>query len=351
MKFTVAREGIAPQLEAAARIAAKGDLVTLKHDGKMLKVLADGNDITLTARIPCAGEAGEVTLPGRLLSDWVKRLDGVLEFRLEQKSLSVGGAKIATQQEGRPIKDYAPGSVVVPGEPFLRALRRAKTAASWEEIGRPVLTGVNFSEHGLWGSDGARASMVPPGFVPELVAGIQSAVLTTAIVPVRAVNEVLKLMGDISIGQDGTTIHFSTDAVTIVSPTIEGQFPALYKVLPTSWEFKYVCNIAPLVAAVERVSLFARRYSRAAPVIRWEFASGKILLHGEGEMGSADVEVEAKGDAGVNVTSHFNAEFLLDGLRTQEGKEVEISYAGALKPMLLTSVGYTYVILPMQVPK
>ena len=122
-------------------------------------------------------------------------------------------------------------------------------------------------------TDGHRLARVEAP-APEGAAGIPG-----VIVPRKAVNEVLKLLEDLS--QD-VTIEISTAKarfqfgdVVLTTKLIDGTFPDYARVIPTGNDKRLVVDKEPFKRAVDRVATLSSERGRA---IKLAIADGKLTL-------------------------------------------------------------------------
>jgi len=178
-----------------------------------------------------------------------------------------------------------------------------------------------------------------------------------ALLPRKAMSEIQKLASDDSAGAvdfSGNENHlfFRVDKRLLLSRKLTGNFPDYDRVLPKEHPHTLILQRDEMRAAIERVSQFADERSRS---IRVKLAKGELKVHSSiSETGESEETIPVE-YSGPDVEIGFNAQYLLDFLRTAETSEVEFYFkdansAGELRPHegQPESV-YRYVVMPMRI--
>ncbi len=178
-----------------------------------------------------------------------------------------------------------------------------------------------------------------------------------ALLPKKAMSELQKLASDDSSKQiefSGNENHlfFRIDKRLLLSRKLTGNFPDYERVLPKEHPHKLVIQRDELKASIERVSQFADERSRA---IRIQIVKGELKVHSSvSETGESEETIPVEYD-GELVEIGFNAQYLLDFLRSVDGNEVEFCFkdsnsAGELRPHTgAPGTVYRYVVMPMRI--
>ncbi len=195
----------------------------------------------------------------------------------------------------------------------------------------------------------------------------------SAIVPSRAMNELLRIIGndegEVVVTLSGNQIQFQIDSgktegkgddkaemgskTTLISRLIDGQFPNYERVIPAQATKTLTVERAPLAAAVKRASIVARD-SASRVVLRTTEDGDKLTITAEsGSVGNAyeEVEVAREGDASP-VEIAFNAKYLADVLNVLDTEGLHIELTEPLRPGVIRptdDADYLCVLMPMQV--
>jgi DNA polymerase-3 subunit beta len=373
MQVTCLRENLSRGLANVSRaVAARATLpvtqnVLLEGDNGQLKLTATNTEISISTWIGAQIEGeGTVTVPARMLTDFVNSLPGHtvnIEFKNDPVGVIVTCDKFNGTINGIASEEFPPiptveggASVSIPADTFRGALERVVFAAATDDS-RPVLTGVKVELVGdkftLAAADGFRLA-VESG---KLGAPVDSEV--GVIVPAKTLAEVERLLGDgsssveLSVDTNGRSAKFRLDTSEVVTALVQGTFPDYEKLIPTSYGTKATVDLASMVQATRAASIFARDGSGIIRVIVSPSdgdASGvvKVISRAE-EVGSNENELDATVE-GEETKVAFNSKFLMDVLNVMNGDDVDLETTTPSSPGVFRSekhAGYTHVVMPM----
>ena len=192
----------------------------------------------------------------------------------------------------------------------------------------------------------------------------------SAIVPSRAMNELLRIIGndegDVVVTLSSNQIQFQIEdskgddkdaemgsKTTLISRLIEGQFPNYERVIPAQATKTLTVERAPLASAVKRAAIVARD-SASRVVLRTTEDGDRLTITAEsGSVGNAyeEVEVARTGDDSP-VEIAFNAKYLADVLNVLDTEGLHIELTEPLRPGVIRptdDADYLCVLMPMQV--
>ena len=378
MKITCLQENLSRGLAVVGRAVANRATLPVIHnvllsvDQSMLKLSATNLEIAMTTWVGAKiEEEGSITVPARLLSEFVNSLpNDPINLQLDEGSglleISSGSSKahinITDASEFPPIPTVDDGIAAEVDPLVLRsAITRVAFAAATEES-RPVLTGVELkldeSKFTMAAADGFRlavhhGALLKP--VPEEM---------SVIIPARTMNELNRLINDreepVEIlmtpakGQVMFRIRGS-DTVEIVSQLLQGTFPNYEQLIPQSYTTRAVMDLPTVLRAARTASIFARDGSN---IIRMH------LMPAEADTEPPKVEISARSEEvgdnedtvdldeieGEEGKIAFNSRYLLDVLSVLEKGKVALetttsSSPGVFKPT--DSDDYIHVVMPM----
>jgi len=339
--------------------------VLIQTDGQRLKLAATNLEIAITcwvgARIE---EEGAITVPARLLSDFVGSLPNErVDIALSRHTLHLQCLRSEARINGLDAQDFPPIPRITDGiatkitaESLAEGIEQVAFAAATEES-RPVLTGVHmeFNDDRLTmaAADGFRLGVHYTSIATPVKE--KSAV----IVPARTLNELRRFLGDeeeqveITVNQQKTQIMFTLKNIEMVSQLIQGNFPNYSQLIPQSYTTRVVVDAAEFAQSIKRASIFARDGSG---IIRFEITPGaeatpgkmKISSRAE-EVGDNVNELDVRVD-GEPVRIAFNARYLSEVLSVIEEKEVALETTTSSSPGVIRPVGndkYVHIIMPM----
>lgn len=178
-----------------------------------------------------------------------------------------------------------------------------------------------------------------------------------ALLPRKAMSEIQKLASDdsekqIEFSGNDNHLFFRIDKRLLLSRKLTGNFPDYERVLPKDQPHSIVLSRDDLKSSIERVAQFADERSRA---IRLQMLKGELKIHSSiSETGESEetLPVEYAGD---DIEIGFNAQYLLDFLRSANSSEIELRFkdansAGELRPRpTAEETAYRYVVMPMRI--
>ena len=317
-------------------------------------------------------EEGAITVPARLLSDFVNSLpteDVELALDGKSKSIKVSSDRYRADIKGIDAADFPIMPSIDSGLFFsldskdLREMIGQVAFAAASDDTRPILCGVqtlvdpDAGRITMSAADGFRLSIREAAFDSPLDGKV------SVVVPAKALGELGRAVADedgpvqVAITENQNQILFKLSSVNIISQIIDGNFPDIEKIVPTAYGTRAVVNAKALHNAVRIASFFARD---SANVVRVSFDPG-----GESEMGalkvsaqSAEVggnesEVEASIE-GEGLEIAFNARYMLDILNSLGSDQVAIEVSTPSSPGVYRPIDdteFTHVIMPMHIAK
>lgn len=341
--------------------------VLMETDQSRLKLSATNLELAITTWVGAmVEEEGAITVPARLLSDFVASLPNEkidmestprpkgVHFRCARSQAHINGADA---EEFPPIPTVDDGMTARIDPQVLRtAIGRVVFAAATEDT-RPVLTGVKLeaSEQTLTlaGADGFRlavykAPLLEP--VPEE---------THAIVPSRTLAELQRLLADqdepvdlvVTPSKSQLLVHLK--GVEIVSQLIQGTFPNYGQLVPQGFGTRAVVDLQDFNRAARAASIFARD---GGGIVRLQMvpggdAVGKMVISSRAEeTGDHEGEIDAKIE-GDEAKIAFSSRYLTEVLGAMERGEVALETTTPSSPGVVRPVGnnedYVHVVMPM----
>ncbi|MGL5830109.1 MAG: DNA polymerase III subunit beta, partial [Angustibacter sp.] len=183
---------------------------------------------------------------------------------------------------------------------------------------------------------------------------------TVALVPARTLSDTAKALGasariDLAIGALGADglIGFESGSRRTTSRLLDGEYPKVASIFPTSSEAQAIIETATLAEAVKRVALVAERNTP----VRLRFDAGSVVIEaGQGDDAQASEHLAAD-LTGENLEIAFNPTYLLDGLSALGYPYARLSFTQPTKPALLTGQSsadadpddaFQYVLMPVR---
>lgn len=366
MKIHTPKRALHDALHIVARaVASRSTLPILSHvlleaQQDRLTLTTTDLEMGMTCSIPVDVLApGAVTVPERILQDVVANLPGgEITLRADERNmLGLASGKSNYTIHGLPVEEY-PVLTAVESEmmatlpaPLLKELIRKVLFAASHDEARAVLTGC------LVQSDGQQITMVATDThrlsMRQIRVPAPNGSHFQAILPARALQEVLRLLGG---SEDRVTMtisdrqaQFEVGRTRILTRLIEGQFPAYDRVIPKGHDKRLGINRQAFYEAIRRASIVAKAESNKV-ILRCQ--DGVLAISAEtGDIGKAYEELPVRQE-GDPIEIAFNAEYLQEVFPVMESDVIELALAGPLNSGLITGADdpdFQYVAMPMQI--
>lgn len=363
MKLKVAKASLLAGLQAVQNVVGVRStlpiLANVLLKAEKTKLLLTTTDLEVSVRCEIEAEVqktGASTMPARRFASIVRELpDAAVEIEVDDKNVGTITCESSyfringlTEDEFPPIpKPEGKSSYKIEQGVFKEMLRKTAYAASTDET-RRVLNGVFLSFKAnkliMVATDGRRLALV------ERELEFPKDRETEAILPSKAVNELLHALGDegdLTIYDAGNQLAFEFGNTMIASKLIEGTYPNFRQVIPAGCQERVTVERESLLTALKRVSLVTTDKSNATKLT---FAKNKLIVTTTTpEVGEARETVPIK-YGGKEITVAFNPEFMMDPLRNLLNDEIFIELTDNLSPgVIKCDVPFLYVLMPMRI--
>jgi DNA polymerase-3 subunit beta len=362
MKLQVTQENLNRALSSVARVAnSRGTLpilanVLIKTSNNRLSLSATNLDIAITHYIGAkVGEEGSITVPARLMQDFVGSLpEGVIDLDLQETKLHVSTDQYKSVVNGIVADDFPVMPAIATGKKwslgsdvFKKALQQVVFAASNDET-RPVLTGILLQtvdgKLSMAATDSYRLAEKEFGKNKETV---------KLLIPASAMQDLLRVLGDgedqIKITHDDQQVLFQVGDIELVTRLLDGKYPDYRKLIPKSFSAEATLKRADLINVTKVSSLFARE-SAGSVTIEVDKTAGKLSIRSvASQLGENTATADAKVTGSGSIT--LNSRYLLDALGALSGEDVVFGFNGKLEPTLLrdpTVDDYRHIIMPLK---
>ncbi len=334
--------------------------ILLETNNDKLKITATDLELSVETFVDCNIEKeGSVVINSKIFGDIIRKLpNSVIEIEVTEKD---GNKYMNIQCEnsefniiGNSADDYPQLPIIVekesfklPKDIFKNAIRQTVFAASQEET-RLSLTGVLMEV-----KEGNISFVALDGFRLALrKIKVDSDLNIKMIVPARVLSEVNKIIEDnedyVEISYETGHILFNLGETTIYSKLLEGQFFNYEDIIRKDHETALTVNKRDLQNSLERASLLAKE--EKANLIILEINQSGISIKSKSEIGNVHEDIEAKVE-GDNVDIAFNANYLLEGIRTIDSEDISLNFMGNLNPCIMNPAddeNHIYLVLPVR---
>ncbi len=374
MKVSALQDNFSKGLSVVGRaVPARSTLpqashVLLKTDEGRLKLVATDLMIATTCWIGAqVEEEGDVTVPARLLTDFVttlpnERIDMTVPARGRQ--LHITCARNEATMAGMDAADFPPVPAVGDGlsltletKTLRKAISQVQFAAAADDT-RPVLTGIHTLAEGreltLAAADGFRLAVHTLPLKQEVPERVE------VIIPARALREIERLIADesepleMAINGARSQVLFKLPDVEVVATLIQGTFPNYGQLIPQSYATRTTIDMRQFLQETRIAAIFARD---GAGIVRIQLEPGEGSAAGKMTVSARAEEIgEHRGDIDVKVEGEaskiaFNSKYLQDVLQALDDvSEVALETTSPSSPGVLRPIGndrYVHVVMPM----
>ncbi len=372
MKVTCLQENLARGLGIVGRaVALRSTLPITSHvlistEHGRIKLAATNLDIALSCWIGGQiDEEGSVTVPARLLTDFVNSLPAekiAMTLAPRSRQVKLVCARNEATIGGMDADDFPPipsvegDSLEIDARTLREAISQVVFSAATDDS-RPVLTGVDLVVEGnkltLVASDGFRLA------VRHLDLKKKVTERQEVIVPSKALAELNRLLQDqedpvqMTFNAAKTQVLFRLKDVEMVAQLIQGTFPDYSRLIPKEWGSRAVVEVRDFLQETKIASIFARDGSG---IVRVTFEAGADGQPGEMTIVARAEEVgdnSGKLDAAVEGEPSkiaFNGKYLQEVLAVLDGGRVALETTGPSQPGVIRPIdndNYVHVVMPM----
>jgi DNA polymerase-3 subunit beta len=365
MRVGVTQENLSRALHAVGRIAGGRTTlpilanVLLTTDSAQLKLSATNLEVGIIQHISAKiDEAGSITIPARLLSDYITSLpptnitlstvEHKLHLEAERFNSTING--IAADEFPSIPEVKSSHTLTFDGASFKQALQRCLFSASTDDT-RPVLTAVLL--HAVKGSlyvvatDSYRLSEQqldsPKTSISED---------TTLLLPARSLGELVRILADndtLELSWDEAQAELRFGDTTLITRLIEGTYPNYRDLIPKSSEATFEIGREEFLSITKVASLFARESAGGITLSLDEAAQTINVRSIASQVGdnTSIAQAEVKGSGEVTV----NSRYLIDALGAMTSDTISFSFSGKVSPCLLQPIGkpgQLHVIMPLR---
>ncbi|MDO8496603.1 MAG: DNA polymerase III subunit beta [bacterium] len=362
MRITTNLKNLSKALTIVERVISKNSLlpilnnILLRVENGRLKISATNLEIGINYLLGAkVDEVGEIAVPARIFSDFVKNLEGdKLNLVTKNNILSINNEKYKTQILGLDPKEFPIIPKIKNDALFSISAKILKSALSivLDSMAisetRPELSGAyiqfNSNKFILAATDSFR--------LVEKIFELKQKNNLSFILPRGTVVELIRVLGelneDIQVRYGDNQISFSTDDLELVSRLIDGNYPDYKKVIPEKYISKVLVKKDELEKNIRLAGLFSSSIA-------------DVNLNCDGKTTTITAKNADKGDIQIVVESllknepfniSLNHYYLLDGLKIIPTEHVVIEYTGPGSPLVIRpendNKDLTYLIMPLK---
>jgi DNA polymerase-3 subunit beta len=333
------------------------------------KIRLASTDLEIAVKSHIKGEIikeGEITIQSKRFADIIRELpsDSQIEITTDESNqINITTEKTKFNLTGIAASEYPvipefqkENNFVINKNLFISMLKKTFFAVS-KDSQRYILNGVYFIvENGILkmvATDGRRLAYI-------FTEGIKEDVKKKAIVPSKAINDILRIINidikdediKIAISDNQTSIAF--DDITLTTTLIDGTFPNFEQVIPKKTDLKAKVKTQKFLEAVKIMKTMVNDKPMAdgSSAITFSFGNNilKISATSAG-IGSGETMVEIEySDKPIDIK--FNPDFIKDVLVNIDDEFLNFDFSDSLNPALISpqnNKNYLCVVMPMRI--
>ena len=329
--------------------------ISAKNDG--ITLTATDGEISIQKKIKAeVYEEGDVCVPGRYFSDFIKKLEGVqITLYSEGNKMDIIYADSETSMQVLSAEDFPKieteineNSVVLETD----ELKRLITATSFccaADDSRPILKGcqiiVNENEVNITALDGFRLATTKGK-------ALSSTGYIEIVCPARTLNEIEKMLpsgkGETEIKIQRGYLLVCVDDTTITSSLYNGDFIKKENIIPKSFNTYVTVDKKALKASIERAAILVRSDKNSLIIL--DISQGKIEITSNSEIGKLNEYVKADVE-GKDLRIAMNSKFISEAINALNEDDVVLSFNNQIQPFICENVinkDVLYLILPVR---
>lgn len=341
-----ATKTVTPVLECI-KISARND--------KLIIVATDG-EISIQKNIKAEiYEEGDVCVPGRYFSDFIKKLEGVqITLSSDDKKMDIIYADSQTAMQVLSANDFPKIDTDINENSFsmktadLKKFINATSFCCAGDDSRPILKGCQFvikgKEISVTALDGFRLATIKG----ELISSTGDMEI---VCPARTLNEIEKM-----IDGDGTTEIFvqkgrilvEVDDTVLTSRLYNGDFIKKDNIIPKDFTTRVKVDKSALKASIERAAILVR--SDKNSLIIFDISSDRIEISSNSEIGSVQEPVKAETN-GKDIKIAMNSKFIIEAVNALDEDKLVLSFNSQIQPFICENAENKerlYLIMPVR---
>ena len=351
----ISNKNLIPILNCIKFELKKEGLYLLSTDNEIaIKTFIDKKDIKVIDTL------GEIVISGKYIYEIIRKLGNTL---VNVEELIDNQILITTENSSfklncNKVEDFPNLDLEFIKDPIILNQKSIKTAinqtlfATSNQESRPVLTGINIKikENKLkfTATDSYRLARK----IIEIDQKIKEDI--DIIVPAKNLLELIRLL---TIEEDNIEIHiftnkiiFKFNSIVLMSRLINGSYPETDKLITDKFELNIKINLNELYNAIDRASLLTNEAEKN--IITFESQDNLVKISSNiPEIGNVEEKLKIEKNVESDIKISFSSKYMMDAIKTFNSEEVELSFNGEIKPIIINYVDnddLTQLILPIR---
>ena len=228
--------------------------------------------------------------------------------------------------------------VKVNNKNFKTLINQTVFATSNDES-RPILTGVNFKITGnileCNATDSYRLAK------KQIMLESETNESHNIIVPNKNIIEFIKILNDsetpLEIHIFNSKLLFKQDNLLFQTRLINGNYPNIDNLIPTDSFLKITSNLSDFYDVIDRASILTS--DKEKNIVTLETKDDLLIVKSSSaEIGRVEEKMKINKNNDENIKISFSAKYMMDALKSFEGTNVELSFVGEVKPIIIKDV-------------
>ena len=359
MKFSIKQKVLMEHLNYVIRGISNKNLIPILNCIKFeltnegLYLLSTDNELTIKSFIPAEeidniDIKGEILISGRYIYDIVRKLtndiinieeiiDSQVLITTETSSFKLNCNEV--KEFPNIDLEYTKTPILLDKKVFKTTINQTIFATSTQERDQ-IFKGINFKINEnimeVTASDTYRVSKKRLTLDQTIKDNID------IIIPSRTLNEIIKLINDeeekIELHIFSNKVVFKIGNLIVMTRLINGNYPDLNKIIPSNFSLKTKVNLENLFNSIDRASLLTEEKN----TIKLEITKNKenlmIISSNIPEIGNVKEQIKIEKNSDTTIQILFNSKNMMEALKTFESEEIEISFNGEAKPIVINYI-------------
>ena len=329
--------------------------ISARNDG--LTLLSTDGEIAIQKKINAEVlEEGEIAVPGKYFSDFIKKLENVqITLSSENDTLTIRYADAESVLQLLNVNDFPSIDMQINENQFTMAQKDLKelilktTFCCAQDDSRPVLKGCLIEA-----ADGVVICTALDGYRMAVCKRNVISMNTplSIICPARTLNEIARMLTgegeEIVLYVQKGMLLVSIDDTVLTSRLYDGEFVNRNNIIPKAFSSEIVVDCTALRESVERASILARTDKNS--VISFDIRDGVANVNSNTSIGRVNESVKIMLD-GKDVNISLNSKYVSECMNAVPEEKTRIGFNGAVAPCVITPVmgdAYLYLLLPVR---
>lgn len=371
MKLKIKKEILLDGLNKVSKALSTKNLVPvlagikfdLSKEGLMLT--ASDNDITIQVFIDKTEDMqvekeGSIIIQGKYILDIVRKLpDEFINIEvIDELKITIYTDNSEFNLNGINKNEYPAINLDLSKNPLVlesrifRSIISQTSFASSNDESRPILTGINFKIVGNTMECNSTDSYRLARRLFTLKNSVEENY--NIVIPSKNLLEFVKIMDD---SEENMELHIFNNKVLIKyrnilfqSRLISGTYPNTANLLPDEFMLAIKVNVSELYNVIDRASILTS--DKEKNIVTFEINGNKLFVRSSSaEIGRVEEKMNIEKDNNEDLKISFVAKYMMEALRSFDDDQVEISFVGEVKPIILKSnkdEGLTQLVLPIR---